>query len=116
MLPGGPMKPLRRLVTFSFDHPGLVLAVCLALTLLAGVALTRMRIDTDPENMLESGQPDRVVYDRMKRDFGLHDLIVVGIEDPRGMFRTEALERVARAIHDIARIPGVIREDMVSLT
>lgn len=110
------MKFLRRLVTFSFDHPRLVLALCLAVTLLAGLAAVRIRIDTDPENMLEPDQPDRVVYDRMKRDFGLHDLIVVGIEDPRGMFRSEALERVARAIHDIEAIPGVIREDVVSLT
>jgi len=110
------MKPLHRLVTFSFDHPRPVLALCLLLTLLAGAVLTRMRIDTDPEILLEPRQPDRVVYDRMKADFGLHDLIVVGIEDPAGVFRTEALERVARAIHDIARIPGVIREDMVSLT
>jgi predicted RND superfamily exporter protein len=110
------MKPLRRLVTFSFDHPRLVLALCLLVTLVAGFAAIRIRIDTDPENMLEPGQPDRVAYDRMKRDFGLHDLIVVGIEDPRGMFRTEALEGVARAIHDIEDIPGVIREDVVSLT
>jgi predicted RND superfamily exporter protein len=110
------MKPLRRLVSYSFDHPRLVLAVCLLVTLVAGIAALQIRIDTDPENMLEPDQPDRVVYDRMKRDFGLHDLIVVGIEDPRGMFSTEALAAVARAIHDIEDIPGVIREDVVSLT
>ncbi|HEY7727934.1 MAG TPA: MMPL family transporter, partial [Candidatus Eisenbacteria bacterium] len=110
------MKLLRRLVLGSFDHPRPVLVLCLAVTLVAGLAMTGIRIDTDPENMLRPSQPDRVVYDRMKRDFGLHDLIVAGIEDPRGMFRSEALGHVARAIHDIERIPGVIREDVVSLT
>lgn len=110
------MKLLRRVVTFSYDRPRLVLALCLIVTLLAVLASLRIRIDTDPENMLEPDQPDRVAYDRMKRDFGIHDLIVVGIEDPRGMFRTEALARVARVIHGIEEIPGVIQEKMVSLT
>ena len=110
------MKVLERVTAFSFDHPRAVLAIALCITLLSVVASLGIRIDTDPENMLEPDQPDRVAYDRMKADFGLHDLIVVGVVDPRGIYRTEALDAVAKAIHGIAGIPGVIAKDVVSLT
>jgi predicted RND superfamily exporter protein len=75
-----------------------------------------MTIDTDPENMLEDDQPDRVLYNRVKKDFGIRDLIVVGIVDEKGIFRPESLERVARATLEILKIKGVIIEDVLSLS
>ncbi|HEU4334697.1 MAG TPA: RND transporter, partial [Candidatus Eisenbacteria bacterium] len=110
------MRLLRQAVLFSFDRPRTVLFACLLLTVVAVAASFGIRVDTDPENMLEATQPDRVVYDSMKRDFGLHDLIVVGVVDPRGVFRPETLGAVATAIDSILEIPGVIPEDVVSLT
>lgn len=110
------MRLLRQAVLFSFDRPRTVLFACLLLTVVAVVASFGIRVDTDPENMLAATQPDRVVYDSMKREFGLHDLIVVGIVDPRGVFRPETLGAVATAIDSILEIPGVIPEDVVSLT
>jgi len=88
----------------------------LAATLLFAAQFPRIKIDTDPENMLEADQPDRVFYDRVKKEFGIRDLIVVGIVDEEGIFRPEALERVARATSEILRIKGVVIEDVVSLT
>lgn len=110
------MSPVERLTVLSFDHPKAVAGVTVLVTLLAALSFGHIRIDTDPENMLEPTQPDRVLYDRLKRDFGLHDVIVVGIIDERGIYRTEALEGVARAIGAIAQIRGVIQDDIVSLT
>ncbi len=110
------MKILHRIVLASFDRPRVVLSVCAILTLLAVAASLGIRVDTDPENMLSATQPDRVTYDQMKKDFGLHDLIVVGIVDPQGAFRPETLGPVAAAIDSILQVPGVIPEDVVSLT
>ncbi|HET9951629.1 MAG TPA: outer membrane lipoprotein-sorting protein [Candidatus Eisenbacteria bacterium] len=110
------MKFFHRAVLASFDRPWTVVLACVVITLLAVVASLRIRIDTDPENMLAATQPDRVVYDRMKKEFGLHDLIVVGIVDPRGAFRPETLAATAVAIDSILDLPGVIPEDVVSLT
>jgi predicted RND superfamily exporter protein len=93
-----------------------VILACALVTLLAVAASFRIRVDTDPENMLSATQPDRVVYDRMKQEFGLHDLIVVGIVDPRGAFRPETLAATAVAIDSILDLPGVIPDDVVSLT
>jgi predicted RND superfamily exporter protein len=57
-----------------------------------------------------------MLYNRVKKDFGIYDLIVVGIVDEQGIFRPESLERVSRAISEILKIKGVIIEDVVSLT
>jgi predicted RND superfamily exporter protein len=111
------MRLLRQAVLGSFDRPWAVILACLVVSLLAAGALfLGIRIDTDPENMLSPSQPDRVVYDRLKEDFGLHDLVVVGVVDPRGIFRPEALGAVAAVIDSVLELPGVIPEDVVSLT
>ncbi len=110
------MNILHRAVLASYDRPRAVIFACVVLTLLAVVASLGIRVDTDPENMLSATQPDRVVYDRLKKEFGLHDLIVVGIVDPQGAFRPETLGPVAAAIDSILQVPGVIPDDVVSLT
>ena len=81
-------KPfLSRLTLFSLDHPKKVIGVMIILTVLFGIQFPRITIDTDPENMLETDQPDRVLYERVKKEFGVHDIIVVGIVDEKGIFR-----------------------------
>jgi predicted RND superfamily exporter protein len=107
---------LSSLTVFSLDRPKTVIGLAIVLTILFALQFPRITIDTDPENMLESDQPDRVLYNRVKKDFGIYDLIVVGIVDKQGIFRPESLERVGKAISEILKIKGVIIEDVVSLT
>ena len=107
---------LERVTKYSLDHPKTVIGVVILLTIFFGFQFPKITIDTDPENMLEPDQPERVLYDRVKKEFGINELIVVGIVDEQGIFRTESLERVARATAEILKIKGVIIEDVVSLT
>ncbi len=107
---------LRRLTIFSLDHPKKVIGALIFLTMLFAIQFPQITIDTDPENMLEPDQPDRVFYERIKKDFGIHDIIVVGIVDEKGIFRSESLEKIAHATTEILKIKGVIIADVVSLT
>ena len=107
---------MRKIVHFSVDHPRLVIALTVALTLVFGLAFPKIKIDTDPENMLEEDQPDRVYYRQVKKDFGIYDLIVLGIVDERGAFRPETLAQTARLVDGILRIKGVVTADVLSLT
>lgn len=107
---------LGKITTFALDRPKTVIGLVLMVTFLFASQFPRIKIDTDPENMLEPDQSDRVLYDRVKKEFGIHDLIVVGIVDEKGIFRPESLERVARATSEILKIKGVVIEDVVSLT
>ena len=55
------------------------------------------KVDTDPENMLDSKEPVRVFHNAMKREFSLNDIIVVGVvnnEHPQGVFNVESLAHV----------------------
>ena len=59
--------------------------------------LPQLRVDTDPENMLPADDPVRVRHDRMKEEFGLHDMIVVGVVNPHhpaGAFNPDTLRKV----------------------
>ncbi len=106
---------MRKLIGFSVDHPRLVMALTIALTVLFLLAFPKIRIDTDPENMLEDDQPDRVYYRQVKKDFGIYDLIVLGIVDEQGVFRSETLAHTTRLVEGILRIKGVVTADVLSL-
>ncbi len=110
------MPSLNRLTLFSLERPKTVIGLVILLTVLFASQFPKITIDTDPENMLEPDQSERVLYNRVKKEFGIHDLIVVGIVDEGGIFRTESLERVARATAEILKIKGVVIQDVVSLT
>lgn len=102
------------LAEFSMRRRGLVVALTLLLTVLAGLGaalpsiwpqsfpwLHGVVVDTDPENMLSHDEPARVFHDQNKQRFALHDMIVVGVVDeqhPEGVFHPEALAQ----IHDLA--------------
>ncbi len=74
----------------------LMIALVAAPTLAPGVFpfLNPVNIDTDPENMLDAQEPVRIYHNAMKAEFGLHDLIVVGVvneTDPNGVFNQQTL-------------------------
>jgi predicted RND superfamily exporter protein len=103
-----------RITTFSMERPKTVIGLLSLLTLLFGIQFPSITIDADPENMLEADQADRTYYNQIKKEFGINELIVVGIVDDKGVFRPEALEKIAHITTEILKIDGVIIEDMVS--
>ncbi|MEM7051512.1 MAG: MMPL family transporter [Acidobacteriota bacterium] len=56
-----------------------------------------VRVDTNPENMLQADEPVRIFHRQMKEAFDLHDLVVVGVVNeshPQGVFNAASLGRV----------------------
>ena len=102
---------LKQLTYFSMNHPKLVIALTLVITGLFLFQFPKAHIDTDPENMLEAHQADRVFYNQIKKDFGIRDMIVLGITDEAGIFQPQTLGKIARITDEILRIEGIIVED-----
>jgi predicted RND superfamily exporter protein len=82
---------------------GLTSAILIALVLVGTVVpgkipfLHPLTIDTDPENMLEAEEPVRVFHNTMKKEFGLNDMVVVGVVNtgnPDGVFTVGTLNNV----------------------
>ena len=72
--------------------------------------LNGLKVDTDPENMLSEHEPVRVYHNEMKKEFGLHDLVVVGVvneTDPNGVFNPKTLSNV----YDLTKYAETIRWD-----
>ncbi len=60
-------------------------------------ALNPLVVDTDPENMLAADEPVRVFHNRMKAEFALNDIVVLGIvneDHPDGVFNPDSLGRI----------------------
>lgn len=106
---------LHRLTEIVTRFPKTTIAITLIITIFFVIQFPKIKIDTDPENMLEHSQPDRVFYDKVKKGFGIHDLLVVGIVDENGIFNQDVLKRIANVTDEILKIKGVIIEDVVSL-
>lgn len=91
----------------------------LVLAVVLGSQIPRIAIDTDPENMLPADQSARVFHNKVKLDFNLYDMIIVGVvneQDPDGVFNPASLARIHELTRSIERIDGVIRQEVLSIS
>src|SRR3990170_6699029 len=107
---------MRKLVQFSIDHPRSVMLLTVILTVAFALAFPKIKIDTDPENMLREDEPIREFHRTVKRDFGIEELIVLGVVREDGIFQRDSLEKIRRITDQVLTIEGVIADDVVSLT
>ena len=106
----------QRLVGLSITYPRVVVGATLLLTVAFGLQFPKIRIDTDPKNMLPETSQVRRYNDQVEGWFGLHpDVIVVGIRNEGGLFNPESLRRIARITDEILKLPGVVARDVISL-
>lgn len=91
------MKVGNQLVRFSIEKPKVVTILMGVVTILLGILMVRVKVDTDPENMLAESEAVRVFHHQTKEMFTLHDVVVVGIVNethPDGVFNPETLGHV----------------------
>ena len=91
------MKLGSTLIQFSIKKPKLVIAIMVLATLILGAMISKVRVDTDPENMLSEHEAVRIFHNQVKKEFSLHDVVVVGVVNethPDGVFNPTTLKRV----------------------
>jgi hypothetical protein len=107
-----------QIIAIATERPRTVFAV-MGLAVVAALALMlRIEVDTDPENMLPTDQPDRVFHNAVEQDFQLHDAIVVGIVNnvsPAGIYNPESLQKLHTLNERILSLDGVVTQDLMSL-
>ena len=107
----------RKLISFSISRPKVIVYFTAALVLLALVQFPRIKVDTDPENMLADDAPVRVFSREVKQEFALYDFIVLGIVNDNhknGVFNVSTLKKVAQITDEIKKIDGVIEYEIVA--
>lgn len=91
------MKLGSTLIQFSIKKPKLVIAIMVLATLILGAMISMVRVDTDPENMLSEHEAVRIFHNQVKKEFSLHDVVVLGVVNethPDGVFNPTTLRRV----------------------
>jgi predicted RND superfamily exporter protein len=104
------------ILNFALNRPKLVIVAAVLITIVLGALILRVDVDTDPENMLRSSDPVRVLNQSIKADFGARDVIVLGIVDEGGVLNSETLTRTARLVDEIKALDGVVPTGVGSFT
>lgn len=107
------------LLAFALRRPRTVYLLALLLTVVLGLQIPRIQIDTDPENMLPADQADRVFHNEVKQEMALHDAIVVGLVEPDhadGIYNPASLGALHRATERILELDGVVAQDLMALS
>jgi hypothetical protein len=115
-------------ITFSINHYKSAACVMLLFTITMCAFISRIVVDTDPENMLPTNDPKRMFHNQTKQQFSLSEIVVVGIineHDPDGVFNPDTLKRVYELTEfaktlcwkdskNSDRLSGVIEADMMA--
>lgn len=105
------------LVEFSVGRPKLVVALTIIITLLFMTQFPKVKLDTNPKNMLPATSDVRVWNDEVDKTFGLYeDMIVVGVQNDKGVLKKETLAKIARITDGILAIKGVASRDVNGFT
>ena len=102
------LEPLRRVGRWSYGHARLVGVVTVAALVVAGVGLTRLRVDTNHVNFFAAGHPLHESADVLDRDLaGIYSFNVM-LEGPADSMKSpDVLARMARLAEALRQQPQV---------
>ena len=107
---------LRRYVTFVVGRPKLVIALTLAITLVLGAFIGRLRVLLDVDDQIPPRHPMVVVGKRIEKLFGGKFVTVVGFYPKTGTVYTPAtLAKLKRVTSAVERLPGIKSGSVLSL-
>ncbi|MFA6636556.1 MAG: MMPL family transporter [Candidatus Omnitrophota bacterium] len=107
----------KKIIGFSINRPKIVMVLAALAVLVSIAQFPRMKVDTDPENMLPEDEFVRIFHHDIKREFALYDFIVLGVvndQSAMGVFTPETLEKIYAITEKTARIDGVIAYELIS--
>jgi uncharacterized protein len=116
--PGPPSLPWALgLAQASAAHPRIALGAMLALVLAMAPGLWRIQLRTDGHSLVPPHDPAVAVDRQARQVFGLRDPLLVAIETPtpNGIFDPRTLQRLQALTRDLAALPGIGPDHVVSL-
>ncbi len=105
-------------LVWCVEHPKVVIASVVMMVVFSAMQLPKIKVDTDPENMLPKNELVRRIHHSVKKTFGVYDYIVLGIvneDDKSGVFNVDTLNKIYAITKQILSIEGVIPREVMSL-
>lgn len=103
----------RRILRFSLEHPRATLGAWLAVSLVAGLGVARLEVDTNVQNVLDRRDPSWAFYERSLDRFGGDEIVVVALRGERP-FDPELAGFVIELSGRLQSIEGVRRVDSLA--
>lgn len=99
----------RMLTEFSIRRPRLVMVLGAVITFVFLAAFPSLQTDTDPVKMLPRDNPAVTLYDRVKSEFKLNDMVGLGIRSKNGasLFTKEGLTKIHNITREILEIKDI---------
>jgi predicted RND superfamily exporter protein len=104
----------QRVTNFAIRQPWVVIAIAVLITAFFAAQFPKIKIDTDPENMLPKDEHARIFDHQTKENFELSDFLAVGVVDENGAFTADLLNRIYKITEEISEIDGVIADDILA--
>ncbi|RJP57824.1 MAG: RND transporter [Candidatus Auribacter fodinae] len=107
----------KNLIDLVTSYPKLIIILSIAAAIGIGLFIPRIKIDTDPENMLSEDTFVRRFHHEVKQEFDLYDFLILGIvndEDAHGIFNIDSLTKIYEITEKIKLIDGVIARNIIS--
>ncbi len=108
---------MKKIIKFSVEHPKIIITALALALIFSFIQYPKMKVDTDPENMLPKDEFARVFHNQTKKEFSLYDFVVLGIvneNNANGVFNVNTLTKVYDITKDIENIKGVIVHELIS--
>jgi len=92
------------------NHPWKVIVASMAATFILASFLSDLKIDTSIEAFFKTDDPNKVIYDNFRKQYGRDDTVVVVIEAEENVFEHEFLMRLSKLHHAIeTEVPHVAK-------
>lgn len=113
------------LINFSLRQPKLVIVIVSLVTMIFLAAFPQIKTDTDPVHMLHQDNPTVLLYNQLKEEFKVSDIVALGIEsrDGSSLFTVDGLskiDQITKEILDIKDKDGksdlIVKNDVISVS
>lgn len=107
-----------KLIAWSIAKPVKIYIILAILTFSIGGLISQIKVDTDPENMLSTEDVDRLYHNKVKKEFSLNDIIVIGAiaKNNDSIYNSQSLTDLKQLTDSILKIEGVVVKDVNSLS
>jgi predicted RND superfamily exporter protein len=101
----------RLLIDKAIKYPRTIIGLGIAITLIFLAAFPSLETDTDPVHMLPADNPAVTLYNGIKAEFHLNDMVALGIKSKDGssLFTRDRLTRIHKITGEILKIRDVKR-------
>lgn len=108
---------MKNYIQWILRHRIAVIAVVLIITAIAISQARHLRIIIDPNTMLPQSHPYVTTNTKVEQIFGSKYVVVIGITPKQGdIYQTAVLEKVQHITAALLQTPGVVKENLLSLS